>query len=183
MDTPYGNIMKAVGQAPPTSYEPPQVTQPNQNNYPASAQQGKSGLSLTQQAENYDFFSREIMGKGVYLPDLVQTVRALQSEVAELKRGAKIEIDTDLFEAMEASVKGEPAVKEARQRMADAKSTVLTDLCMNDPRFKEAYDDYRRTVNQAYINRAEGKSDRKGALEVREDERGPHCDSQALQVI
>lgn len=154
--TPYSNILKAVGEQPSADSNVP-TTQSSQISFTVPVDKPK--LSLDQQAANYDTFS-ELMKQGVYLPDLIQSIESLKAEVAELKKGAKTQIDTDLFEAMEASVKNEPEVRQARQRMAEEKTRVLTDMCMNDPRFKEAYDGYRRTVNQAYIRRAEHKSDR-----------------------
>ena len=147
----YSNILKAVGQTPQTS-EPGEAPK----------------LSLDQQARNYDTFS-ELMRQGVYLPDLIATIDQLRSEVDALKKGARAEVDSTLFEAMEASVKGVPEVKHARQRMADAKTAVLTDICLKDPRFKEAYDDYRKTVSRSYLDRAEGRPVAGGDAEVRED--------------
>lgn len=172
MDTaPYSNILKAVGENPTIDYgSPPESVTAKSGSVSFQIPSEKPKLTLEQQAMNYDTFS-ELMKQGVYLPDLVQSIEALKAEVAELKKGAKTGIDTDLFEAMEASVKGVPEVKQARQRMADVKSTVINELCMNDPRYKEAYDDYRRAVNKAYIDRAERNSDAEGDAEIRQDAR------------
>lgn len=178
MDTaPYSNILKAVGQTTPAQPKIEYTRDPSQTALPSQSQTFSTApkLTLDQQAENYNMFS-EMMKQGVYLPDLVKKVDVLTAEVESLKTKAKTEVDTDLFEAMEASVKGVPEVKAAKQHMADIKSAVITELCMKDPRFQEAYDEYRRAVNKAYIDRAETRSDREGAVEVCKDAGGPHCD-------
>lgn len=170
MDTaPYSNILKAVG-APTYDYGTPTQTPtaPAGQSQTFSVPTEKSKLTLDQQAENYNMFS-EMMKQGVYLPDLVKKVDILTAEVESLKTKAKTEVDTELFEAMEASVKSVPEVKRAKQHMADVKSMVISEMCMKDPRYQEAYDEYRRTVNKAYIDRAEGHSDPGRDAEVRSD--------------
>lgn len=151
MDTTnqYSNILKAVGESPTIDYGTPPATTTNQQ---PSFQISSPKLSLEQQAQNYDTFS-EMMKQGIYLPDLVKTIEDLKSEVDKLKNNAKAEVDSSFFEAMEASVKGDARVRTARQRMADVKTDVLTEICMKDPRFKDAYEGYRRTVNEVYIER------------------------------
>lgn len=172
MDTaPYSNILKAIGQNP-NGYAPqigdiaptPSTTQPVQTSTFSTAPK----LTPGQQVENYNMFS-EMMKQGVYLPDLVKKVDVLTAEVESLKTKAKTEVDTELFEAMEASVKGVPEVKRAKQHLADVKSMVISEMCMKDPRYQEAYDEYRRTVNKAYIDRAEGHPASGGDAEVRSD--------------
>ena len=180
MDTaPYSNILKAVGQTtqapqtnidygiPPSSQTAP-VGQSQTVTIPSTTFSPTPKLSLQEQAENYNMFS-EMMKQGVYLPDLVKKVDVLTAEVESLKTKAKTEVDTELFEAMEASVKGVPEVKRAKQHLADVKSMVISEMCMKDPRYQEAYDEYRRTVNKAYIDRAEGHPDSGGDAKVRSD--------------
>ena len=36
---------------------------------------------------------------------------------------------------------------------------MIADLCMKDERFRKAYDDYKRIVNQAYIEKKEGQGE------------------------
>lgn len=172
MDTaPYSNILKAVGQTAAPQANIDYGTPPLSQTAPVGQSQTFSTapkLTLDQQAENYNMFS-EMMKQGVYLPDLVKKVDVLTAEVESLKTKAKTEVDTELFEAMEASVKGMPEVKRAKQHLVDVKSMVISEMCMKDPRYQEAYDEYRRVVNKAYIDRAEGHPDSGGDAEVRSD--------------
>lgn len=128
MDTnPYSSILKALEKDDP--------------------QQG--GLSYQQQTENYSAFS-DLMKQGVYIPDLLKRIDALEAQVRE--QGAKKDtIDADLFSVMEASVKGDEEVKAARQRLADEKSRVISEICSRDEGYRTAMEAYRRTVNAAYI--------------------------------
>lgn len=129
-------------------------------------------LSTQQQADNYAAFSK-MMNEGVYIPDLVKRLDALETEVSDLRKSpAAAPIDADLFLVMESAVKDDPDVKNARQRMATEKTRVLTEICSKDTRFKEALDDYRREVNRAYINQKEQTSDRGGTSEVRDHQEG-----------
>lgn len=113
----------------------------------------QAGLSLQQQSENYQAFS-DLMKQGVYIPDLLKRIDALETQVRE--QGAKKDtIDADLFSVMEASVKGDEEVKAARQRLADEKSRVISEVCARDEGYRNALDAYRRTVNAAYIRSKE----------------------------
>lgn len=133
MDTnPYSNILNAV----------------KSNESPANP---AGTLSPTQQVDNYDYFSKEIMGKGVYLPDLMREIEDLKSQVSELKDHAKSEVDSELFEVMESATKNMATVKEAKRELGDTKSAVIHDLCMKDERYQEAYLKYRKAVKSAYI--------------------------------
>lgn len=131
MDTgSYDNILKALNQ--------PQQSAPAQG-----------GLTFQQQSENYSAFS-DLMKQGVYIPDLLKRIDALEAQVRE--QGAKKDtLDADLFAVMEASVKGDDDVKSSRQRLADEKSRVISEICMRDDGYRNALEAYRRTVNAAYI--------------------------------
>ena len=133
MDTNhYDNILKALGK------EDPQQT----------------GLSYQQQTENYQTFS-DLMKQGVYIPDLLKRIETLEAQVRE--QGARKDtMDADLFSVMEASVKGDEEVKAAKQRLADEKSRVIAEICSKDEGYTKAMEDYRRTVNAAYIRNKEG---------------------------
>lgn len=135
MDTgSYDNILKALDQ-------------PQQ---PAPAQ---GGLTFQQQSDNYTAFS-DLMKQGVYIPDLLKRIDTLEAQVKEQGQ-RKDTIDADLFSVMEASVKGDEEVKAARQRLADEKSRVISEICSKDEGYRNALDAYRRTVNAAYIRSKE----------------------------
>ena len=128
----YDNIIKALGKEDP--------------------QQG--GLSYQQQSDNYSAFS-DLMKQGVYIPDLLKRIETLEAQVRE--QGARKDtMDADLFSVMEASVKGDEEVKAAKQRLADEKSRVIAEICSKDEGYMKAMEDYRRTVNAAYIRNKEG---------------------------
>lgn len=113
----------------------------------------QAGLTLQQQSDNYSAFS-DLMKQGVYIPDLLKRIDALEAQVRE--QGQKKDtIDADLFSVMEASVKGDEEVKAARQRLADEKSRVISEICARDEGYRNALDAYRRTVNAAYIRSKE----------------------------
>ena len=133
MDTNhYDNILKALGK------EDPQQT----------------GLSYQQQTENYQTFS-DLMKQGVYIPDLLKRIETLEAQV-RAQGTRKDAMDADLFSVMEASVKGDEEVKAAKQRLADEKSRVIAEICSKDEGYTKAMEDYRRTVNAAYIRNKEG---------------------------
>ena len=135
MDTgSYDNILKAL----------------NQPQQPAPAQ---GGLTFQQQSDNYSAFS-DLMKQGVYIPDLLKRIDALEAQVKE--QGQKKDVmDADLFAVMETSVKGDEEVKAAKQRLADEKSRVISEICSKDEGYRNALDAYRRTVNAAYIRSKE----------------------------
>lgn len=133
MDTnPYSSILKALGKE-----DTPQ-----------------GGLTYQQQTDNYSAFS-DLMKQGVYIPDLLKRIETLEAQVRE--QGARKDtMDADLFSVMEASVKGDEEVKAAKQRLADEKSRVIAEICSKDEGYMKAMEDYRRTVNAAYIRNKEG---------------------------
>lgn len=135
MDTgSYDNILKAL----------------NQPQQPAPAQ---GGLTFQQQSDNYTAFS-DLMKQGVYIPDLLKRIDALEAQVKE--QGQKKDVmDADLFAVMETSVRGDDEVKAAKQRLADEKSRVISEICSKDEGYRNALDAYRRTVNAAYIRSKE----------------------------
>ena len=133
MDTnPYSSILKAIGKE-----DTPQ-----------------GGLTFQQQTENYSAFS-DLMKQGVYIPDLLKRIDTLEAQVREQGQ-RKDTMDADLFSVMEASVKGDEEVKAAKQRLADEKSRVIAEICSKDEGYTKAMEDYRRTVNAAYIRNKEG---------------------------
>ena len=119
-------------------------------------------LSTQQQADNYSAFSK-MMSDGVYIPDLIKKLDTLEAKVKTLEENGQkpTPIDLDLFAVMESAVKEDPDVKNARKKMADEKSRVISEYCMKDNKFREAADAYRREVNRAYIQQKEQAPDRK----------------------
>ena len=103
-------------------------------------------LSTADRVENYNLLEK-LNAQGIKLSDLMK--KAEQNE-------AKSD-DAELFSLMEASVKGDPEVKSARQRVADVKSSVLAKICYQYPEYKEAIDEYRRTVARVYKQMASEK--------------------------
>ena len=65
------------------------------------------------------------------------------------------DIDEDLFAVMESSVKDDPAVVEAKRKVAEEKTRVIAELCAKDAGFMAARDEYRRTVHRIYISKKE----------------------------
>lgn len=134
MDTnPYSSILKAIGKE-----DTPQ-----------------GGLTYQQQTENYSAFS-DLMKQGVYIPDLLKRIDALEAQIKE--QGARKDtLDADLFAVMESAVKGDDDVKMARQRLAEEKTRVISDMCMRDDGYRQAMESYRRAVNSAYIRSKEDR--------------------------
>ena len=134
MDTnPYSSILKAIGKE-----DTPQ-----------------GGLTYQQQTENYSAFS-DLMKQGVYIPDLLKRIDALEAQIKE--QGARRDtVDADLFAVMESAVKGDDDVKRARQRLAEEKTRVISDMCMRDDGYRQAMESYRRAVNSAYIRSKEDR--------------------------
>lgn len=135
MDTnPYSSILKALGKE-----DTPQ-----------------GGLTYQQQTENYSAFS-DLMKQGVYIPDLLKRIDALEAQVREQGQ-RKDTMDADLFSVMEAAVKGDDDVKAAKQRLADEKSRVISEICSKDEGYRQAMEAYRRAVNAAYVRHKEGQT-------------------------
>lgn len=132
----YSNILKALG-AP-------------QANAPVST----GGLSMVQQAENYTAFD-ELMKQGVHIPTLLKRLDDMESKVRALESQPRHDTNAELLAVMEQAVKNDPEVKAARQRVADVKTSIIAELCMKDPRYCEALEAYKTTVNRIYIKRRE----------------------------
>lgn len=132
----YSNILKALG-AP-------------QANAPVST----GGLSMVQQAENYTAFD-ELMKQGVHIPTLLKRLDDMESKVRALESQPRHDTNAELLAVMEQAVKNDPEVKAARQRVADVKTAIIAELCMKDPRYCEALEAYKTTVNRIYIKRRE----------------------------
>ena len=140
MDTnpQYSNILKALGGTP-------------QANEPAPSM---GGLSMAQQAENYDLFSK-MMKEGVYLPDLIKRLDDMEAKVKALESQPKHDTNAELLAVMEQAVRNHQEVKTARQHVADVKSAIITEMCMQDQRYRDALEAYKTTVNKVYIQTRE----------------------------
>lgn len=125
----YENILKAVGN------------------------DGKS-LSTKQQADNYDMFGR-MMKEGVYLPDLIKKIDGLEKRVEDLSKPKESPMDAQLFSVMEQAVRDDQSVIEARRRLQEEKTRIITELCMADEAYRRLFDAYRTAVNAAYVNKRE----------------------------
>ena len=139
---------------------------------------------MAQQAENYDLFSK-MMKEGVYLPDLIKRLDDMESKIKTLESQPKHDANAELLAVMEAAVKNHPEVKASRQHVADVKSAIITEMCMQDQRCRDALESYKTMVNKVYIQTRESNGgseriaeevetpQRGGAVEVCDDsERG-----------
>ena len=137
MDTgSYDNILKALNQPQSTTTQ--------------------GAHTFQQQSDNYSAFS-ELKKQGVYIPDLLKRIDALEAQVREQGQ-RKDTMDADLFSVMEAAVKGDDEVKAAKQRLADEKSRVISEMCSKDEGYRQAMESYRRAVNAAYVRHKEGQT-------------------------
>ena len=100
-------------------------------------------LSTADRVENYNLLEK-LNAQGIKLSDLMK--KAEQNE----PKGE----DPEVFSIMESAVKNDPEVKEARQRVADVKSSVLVKICYQYPEYKEAIDNYRHVVSKIYKQKA-----------------------------
>ena len=134
----YSNILNAINS-----------TNTGQNNTMADLNRRNENFKLVEQLNQ----------EGISLKDLLGQIDELKKKVESLEKPSKT-MNEDLFLVMEAKVRDNPAVLEAKKRLSDVKSTVLLEFCMKDPRFKEAYDGYRDTVNREYVSSHENGTEK-----------------------
>ena len=170
----YSNILKALGS--------PQANEPVPS---------KGGLSMVQQAENYTAFD-ELMKQGVHIPTLIKRLDDMEAKVKALESQPKQDTNAELLAVMEQAVKNHQEVKTARQHVADVKSAIITEMCMQDQRYRDALEAYKTTVNKVYIQTRESNGgseriaeevetpQRGGAVEVRDDSEGRIQDQEGL---
>ena len=115
------------------------------------------GLSPQMKSDNYAAFNK-IMEQGIYLPDLLKKVDALEAEIKEMKKPKDNGVDAQLFSVMEQAVKDDPKVTDAKRRLQDEKTRVISELCMKDESYRQAFDGYRTAVNASYIAMREKSS-------------------------
>jgi hypothetical protein len=147
--------------------------------------QNSSMADLNRRNENYRLVD-QLNQEGVSLREVLGQIDELKKKVESLEKPAK-SVSEDLFLVMESKVRDNPAVLEAKKRLSDTKNTVLLEFCMKDPRFKEAYDGYRDTVNREYVSSHENGTEkpseaRKGAPEVCSDSSGSVQTEEGVQA-
>ena len=113
-----------------------------------------NGLTMEQQSANYAAFN-ELMKEGISIPDLLKRMDDMESKIKTLESQPKHDTNAELLAVMEAAVKNHPEVKASRQKVADAKTAIINEMCMKDPRFKDALEEYKTTVNRVYIQTRE----------------------------
>lgn len=155
MTEQYSNILKALGGTP-------------QANEPAPSM---GGLSMAQQAENYDTFSK-LMREGIYLPDLIKRLDDMETKIKTLESQPKHDANAELLAVMEAAVKSNQEVKTSRQKVADVKTMIINEMCMKDPRYRQALEDYKTTVNRVYIQTRESDGSERNRPEIETEGRG-----------
>jgi len=109
------------------------------------------GLTVQQQSENYEMFSK-MMKEGVYLPELIQKINALETKVDEMSKPKESVIDAQLFSVMEQAVRSDPKVIEAKRKLQDEKTRIISEMCMQDESYRKLFGDYKTAVNSAYID-------------------------------
>lgn len=107
------------------------------------------------QNDNYKLLE-QMNKEGISLRDTLNDIADLKRRMSEAE-SKKPQIDEDLFQVMETSVKDVESVKNAKNRVSIEKNRVIADMCMKDEGFRKAYEDYKRAVNQAYIEKKEGQ--------------------------
>ena len=176
----YDNILKAMsGQ--------------NQSQPPVHEESNKipRQLSTLEQSQNYETFSM-LMKEGVYLPDLIKRLDDMEAKVKALESQPKQDTNAELLAVMEQAVKNHQEVKTARQHVADVKSAIITEMCMQDQRYRDALEAYKTTVNKVYIQTRESNGGPEriaeevetpqggGAVEVRDDSEGRIQDQEGI---
>ena len=115
--------------------------------------QNSSMADLNRRTENYKIVD-QMNQEGISIKDLIAQVDDLKKKIESMEKPAQV-IDEDLFSVMEAAVRDDPSVLEAKRKVSEEKTRVIAELCARDPKFMTARDEYRRAVNKAYISRKE----------------------------
>ena len=118
-------------------------TTQNYSNIIKALQSSDDKLTPAEKVENYDLF-KKLNDQGIKLSDLIKKAEQTAPQTN----------DAELFSLMESTVKNEPEVKSARQRVADVKSEVLAKICYGYPEYKDAIDNYRKIVASVYKQKA-----------------------------
>ena len=115
------------------------------------------GLSAQQINENYQAF-QELQKQGITIPTLMRDLEDLKAKVSAIETKPKTpQLDSELFQVMEAAVKDDPQVVSARMNAQQVKAQIISELCRQDPRYAQALDQYSREVHAAYVRRTESR--------------------------
>jgi len=115
------------------------------------------GLSPQQIQENYNAF-QELQKQGITIPTLMRDLEDLKAKVSAIETKPKTpQLDSELFQVMEAAVKDDPQVVSARMNAQQVKAQIISELCRQDPRYAQALDQYSREVHAAYVRRTESR--------------------------
>lgn len=128
----YNNILNALSQQNPA-----------QNPYQTQMD------NLQTRTENYRM-ADELSKQGTSIKDVLGQIDELKKKVEALE-SPKSEVDREVFAVMEKAVENVPAVKDAKKRMSDMKSAIITEMCLKDARFRDLYEDYKAVVNREYV--------------------------------
>ena len=116
-----------------------------------------SGLTAQQINENYQAF-QELQKQGITIPTLMRDLEDLKAKVSAIETKPKTpQLDSELFQVMEAAVKDDPQVVSARMNAQQVKAQIISELCRQDPRYAQALDQYSREVHAAYVRRTESR--------------------------
>ena len=114
-------------------------------------------LSAQQINENYQAF-QDLQRQGVTIPSLMKDLEDLKAKVTAMETKPKTpQLDSELFQVMEAAVKDDPQVVSARMNAQQVKAQIISELCRQDPRYAQALDQYSREVHAAYVRRTESR--------------------------
>lgn len=115
------------------------------------------GLTAQQINENYQAF-QELQKQGITIPTLMRDLEDLKAKVSAIETKPKTpQLDSELFQVMEAAVKDDPQVVSARMNAQQVKAQIISELCRQDPRYAQALDQYSREVHAAYVRRTESR--------------------------
>lgn len=115
------------------------------------------GLSAQQINENYQAF-QELQKQGITIPTLMRDLEDLKAKITAMETKPKTpQLDSELFQVMEAAVKDDPQVVSARMNAQQVKAQIISELCRQDPRYAQALDQYSREVHAAYVRRTESR--------------------------
>lgn len=137
-------------------------TQPQFNNILKALGQAQPQMDLQTRSDNYALFEK-MMKEGVSLSSLIGRIDELEGKVRSMTE-TKPDVNVEILAVMESAVHHHPDVIAARKKVSDVKSQIIMEMCKQDPRFKEALDEYRTTVQSAYIaSKEEQAEDREDA--------------------
>lgn len=160
----YSNILKAVGSQNPRMED------------------------LNRRTDNYRI-AEEASKNGTSLADMIRRMGELEDKVKALEAHPSQDANAELLAVMEASVKSDPEVREARQKVADIKTSIISEMCLKDPRYAQAVEDYKTTVNRVYIKSRESDGraqiqaeDGAGAPRICDDSGGSQAHQESLSA-